>query len=91
MRSSDTGATVASSEGMQNRQSTGRTDTDLRKRRGEELGGVCCEGLTLIEICVTFLCAQSRTEKQRARERVTGRKRKLAGEKEEEAEERMQN
>lgn len=38
---------------------TGRWERDVREGRG----GNELEGLTLVEICVTFLCAQSMTEK----------------------------
>lgn len=42
---------------------------------GKELEGVRCEGLSLIEICVTFLCARSRRE-ERGEETEGGRQRK---------------
>lgn len=40
---------------------------------GEELEGLRCEGLTLIEICVTFLCAQSRERERRGERRESAR------------------
>lgn len=71
-------ATVAhlltSSEGMQSRQSAGcREKTPEEETSGKELEGLLCEGLTLIEICVTFLCAQSRREKWGERETAAQR------------------
>ncbi len=40
-----------------------KQDRTEEKMSVNELEGLRCEGLTLIEICVTFLCAQSRREK----------------------------
>jgi len=34
-----------------------------RERPEEEMSKKVLEGITVIEMCVTFLCAQSRTEK----------------------------
>lgn len=45
---------------------------------GKELEGLRWEGLTLIEICVTFLCAQSNRERNGGEER--GKKRAREGE-----------
>lgn len=66
---------------MQSSQSAGRRD---RRARG---WGPRRDGLTLVGIGVTFLCAQSRTGERHKRGFVRGRRE----EEEEEAKERMQN
>lgn len=52
--------------------------TPEEEMSGKELEGLRWEGLTLIEICVTFLCAQSNRERNGGEER--GKRRAHGGE-----------